>query len=188
MDQWLQWAITTIVGILGILAGRFWERFDRRSEKDRGLITKIAGIVPIDSKSLMALRENAYANPYNREDLESLWKLEKLLSQPSNFFLDNKLENNKLDLLEAIRDFHHFITDDRFISQKDLETYFIEYPDEVVNKEELRQDGRFSEEEISQTIEEDRNNFSRTENMLLSLSKSVCDKYDALMINAHKTL
>ena len=189
MDQWLQWAITTIVGILGILAGRFWERFDRKLNKDRDLINKIVSIVPIDSESLLALRENVYANPYDVEELESLWKLEKLLRQPSYFFLDNKLEKNKFGLMMAIGDFHNFIMDDRFISRERSENYyFIKYPDEVDTMEKLRQDGQFSEEEITQIIEEDRHHFYGAQHSLLSLSMDVCDKYDALMINAHKIL
>lgn len=39
--DWLQWAITTIVGILGIIAGRAWERYDRIAQKDKEIYTKI---------------------------------------------------------------------------------------------------------------------------------------------------
>ena len=35
MDDVLQWAITTIVGILGIIGGRIWQKYDRRVEKDK---------------------------------------------------------------------------------------------------------------------------------------------------------
>lgn len=186
MDQWIQWAITTIVAILGVLAGRFWEGFDRKLSKDRDLIRKIDNIIPIDSNALLALRENAYANPYKRKELEPLWNLEKLLRQPGCFFLDKRLEKNKSDLMEAITDFHNFITDERFVSQKDPESYFIEFT--TTSREKLRLGEQVSEDEFSQIIEEDRKHFFHAQYELVSLSMGVCDRYDTLVINAHKIL
>lgn len=46
--EFLQWAIPVVVGILGILAGRAWQRHDRNIEKDKEIYTKILEILPHD--------------------------------------------------------------------------------------------------------------------------------------------
>lgn len=45
----LQWAITTIVGILGIMAGRVWGRHDRIAQKDKEIYAKILELLPHDN-------------------------------------------------------------------------------------------------------------------------------------------
>ena len=85
--EWLQWAITTIVGVLGLVAGRAWERYDRKLKKDQNLIDKIHNVMPIDSETLALLRDHDFGTWFERKLLNPLHDLENLLNQPSYFFL-----------------------------------------------------------------------------------------------------
>ena len=55
MSDWLQWAITTIVGILGIFIGRTWENRDRKLKKDSETFKILQDEFPEDRPSFFFL-------------------------------------------------------------------------------------------------------------------------------------
>ena len=95
MDN-LQWAITTIVGILGVLVGRTWKKHDYRAKKDKETLKKIHKILPENSPSIDFFQNHDFGSPFERELLLPFFNLLRLLEQPNFFFLNKKIERSKI--------------------------------------------------------------------------------------------
>src|SRR5262245_54495466 len=98
MDQWVQWIVTTIIAIVAIFVGRIWGRYDHRLKKDQDFLDEILKIVPTGSDTYLFLKQHDFGDAFKREPLRPLQELELLLAQPSNFFLNRKLEKMKQEL------------------------------------------------------------------------------------------
>ncbi len=46
MSDWIQWCITTIIALVGIFVGRYWERHDHSLAKDRETLTRLKKDLP----------------------------------------------------------------------------------------------------------------------------------------------
>jgi hypothetical protein len=101
--DWLQWAITTIVGILGIIAGRAWERYDRIAQKDKEIYTKILELLPHDN--LLFFKQHDFAGPFRRSQIKPIREFEEYCKRADFIFIDSKLEKMRNELLKNISDF-----------------------------------------------------------------------------------
>jgi len=189
--EWLQWAITTIVGILGILAGRYWERYDRRLKKDKEQIEKIVKLVPVDSGTLLFLRQHDFGDSYRMGEIDSLWELRRLLNQPSFFLIDTRLEKAKNELRQEINDFKNLITTEIFVSDRQPKSWELANPtDVIVHWVRVRkgQEKPMSDEEFALLEKETWNHYYDIRKKLNLLAENVCQKYDILISLAHRRL
>jgi hypothetical protein len=191
MDNWLQWAITTIIAVLAILAGRAWERYDRRSKKDKELFDKIIEIVPADSDSLLFLRGHDFAGLYHRDQIKPIRELGVLLGQPGFFFLNKELENIRRKLHHEIESFLAYLSTKAFRSETLPDSYGLVSPHESAD---LRIQRRrymgepLSKEEENRLHGELRRDFETDRNNLNNFAEKISGLYDELMIAARKTL
>jgi hypothetical protein len=93
MENWIQFAITTIVAILGILAGRAWERYDLKLKKDREILTDILNLLPPNSDVVYFLRKHDFGDDFSREFMKPIKTLINYSNRPDFFFLDKRIEN-----------------------------------------------------------------------------------------------
>ena len=105
MDEWIRWAVASIIGILGILVGRTWERHEHRVQKDRDLLKKLLEFLPSDGDTIRFLREQDFSGEFDGEFIHKLSRLWNCRTQPDFFFLNNKLENLRAQLFAALNIF-----------------------------------------------------------------------------------
>jgi len=190
MDQWIQWLVTTVIAIIALFIGRIWERNDYRLKKDRVFLDEILKCVPKGSDTYLFLKKHDFGDAFTREPLKPLRELELLLDQPSNFFLNKKLEKMKQKLYKDIKEFDEFLAERTFPHQVSRGFYEIPDPDEVlVDRARIISGQReLSDEEYLQLENEARKNFQQTREKLNSMSDSICEKYDTLISTAHRIL
>ncbi len=100
----LQWAVTTIVGIFGILIGRAWQKHDRRLEKDREIYSKLRNTLKI---TMEYIREESFEGVFSWQELEGLNRFLHMNEDPEFFFLDSSLEKMRKDLVQDAKIFMH---------------------------------------------------------------------------------
>jgi hypothetical protein len=186
-----QWIATPIVGILGIVLGRYLKWFDRQSEKDRELIEKIVNLVPVEGEALQFLRHHDFGNSYRDGQTEPFWALRRLFSQPSYFFIDKKLEKAKKDLVQELTSFEELISTEVFVSDVNPKFWQLADPDKTAIEMAFIKDRRgekMSDEEFARLEEESWSYYNNTKKKLETMANNICRKYDTLMIEAHKKL
>jgi hypothetical protein len=131
MDEWIRWAVASIIGILGILVGRTWERHDHRVQKDRDLLKKFLEFLPSDGDTIMFLRQQDFGGEFNREFILKLARLRTCETQPDFFFLNKKLEDLRVQLFAAL---NAFLSESaQKVSAKDNPDYYsVSKPHEVL--------------------------------------------------------
>jgi hypothetical protein len=190
MDSLIQWAVTTIIAILAIVAGRIWERHDYRLKKDRSFLEEILKIVPKGSEPYIFLKQHDFGDAFRNEPLKPLRELELLLEQPGNFFLNNKLEKMKLKLLQEIKEFDEVIREKTFPHHVKRDFYELPRPDDVLiaRARIIRSYRELPDEEFDEMESETRKDFQKVREQLNSMSDNICKAYDALISSAHRIL
>ena len=177
MEPSIQWAITSLISILAIFVGRAWERYDRRQRKDRELVDKVIAIIPIGSDTYRFLSEHDFGGMFRQASLRPLRDLELLLSQPSNFFLEKKLEQKKQDLCQAITEFEELVIERTF--PHDVQPDYAVLPDPydiaMHRIRHLDTQNKMSDEEFNQLVAEARKTQENIRQKLNSLSTTVCE-------------
>ncbi len=187
MDQWLQYIINTVLAVLGIVAGRYWERHDRRLKKDKEQVEKILNLVPVDSEALQFLRQHDFGTPYRNGQTEPFWKLSKLLSLPSYFFLNKNLEKAKKELQKELMNFQNSIAENIFLSDRHNGFWELVEPNETIATKALRKRSHgeaISDDEIAQVWD----NYNKTKGELNSMANNMCKKYDTRISIAYRIL
>lgn len=100
----LQWAITTVVGILGILIGRAWQKHDRNNQKDKEILDEIMKL--LDDNTLSYCRGQNFAGTFDWERLTGLRKFMDACEHPRFYFLDKRLETIRKHLENAVIHFY----------------------------------------------------------------------------------
>ena len=113
MNDVVQWGITAIVGILGILAGRYWERHDRRIKKDIEVINQINEILSSNGM-IEYMRHQDFADTFSTGVFRVMRDFISYCEKPDSYFLDRKLESHRKDL---------FNKTDQFLTRLAAESY-----------------------------------------------------------------
>jgi len=192
MDQWVIDAILLLFGaIVGTGVGRFWEKIDRRSKKDREQIDKIVKIISPESEALQFLRGYDFGNPYRKEYTEPFWKLKSLLSQPSYFFINRKLEKAKKELQQELTDFQEMIAENMFLSDRHQGFWELANPHDVIVQTVLirrSQGEEISGEELAQLEKKLLDNHDKVVKKINLTADNICKKYDILISIANRIL
>jgi hypothetical protein len=165
----LQWAITTVVGILGIIVGRVWQKHDRTLEKDKITFTRTLEMLPSQSGAIFFLRTHDFGSAFEPiEDLKELRAFRDHCSRPEFFYLDKELEGLRKNLLDSFNEF-----DDRLAAEASSwglnpGFYRIRRPEDY--------------EDVSSE------KFHIVRNELNNRAKLICEKYDQLIKTAHRKL
>ena len=169
MDDILQWAITTVVAILGIIVGRVWQKYDRTVEKDKITFAKTLEMLPSQSGAIFFLRTHDFGSAFEPvEDLKELRAFHDYCSRPEFFYLDKELERFRIELLESFEKLDNRIFTETSSWGLNPGFYRIRRPedDPDVNSE----------------------NFFAVRNELNDCAKLICEKYDQLIKTAYKKL
>jgi uncharacterized membrane-anchored protein YhcB (DUF1043 family) len=191
MDQWVQWVVTTIIAVVAIFVGRIWEKYDRRSKKDRELIDKILLIVPIGSDTYRFLKEHDFGGMFRQNNLRPLHDLRILLGQPSIFFLNKRLNKLKTELYQSVAGFLELVVEKMFTHSVQLDYLSLVDTHEAFRLRVgfLRQEGMLpSETELEQLRKEIGDDFVKTRKQLNEMAGNICDKYDNLVMSATRIL
>ncbi len=164
----LQWAIPIIVGILGILVGREWQKHARTIEKDKITFAKTLEILPSDG-SVFFIRTHSFGSAFKPiEDLKDFFIFRDYCSRPEFFYLDKELESLKGELLESFKKLDARIFAETSSAGLNPGFYRLRLPEDYP--------------------EIDYEKFYSVENELNILASHVCEKYDQLIKTAHKKL
>ena len=106
MDDYLQWGITIIVGILGVLAGRKWQVLDNRNKEDKETLKSFLEILPPNG-SISYIRETNFGNYFDVDELSDIFNLINRKSDPELTFIDTGLERKRLELIDRIIEFNN---------------------------------------------------------------------------------
>jgi hypothetical protein len=190
MDDWLQWAITAIIGILGIIAGRAWERYDRKLKKDQELIQKILTVTPLEGDDLSGLRTSDFGGAFRRDIIRMCKKLDELLGQPNSFFLDKKLEMKRLSLVKHLKSFIELVGKEAFTDEIDPQFMSLNKPHKVAEYK-IREfitihHEKPSDDQINQMDVEADEYHQRTRNQLNTLANDICKDFDDIIKSAHR--
>jgi hypothetical protein len=108
----LQWALTTIVGVLGILAGRAWQKYDRNVQKDNEIYSKFLELLPHDN--LLFFKEQDFGGPFRRMQIKPINDFEQYCKRSDFLFIDSNLEKQRKDLLKNISNFRELYVQEAF--------------------------------------------------------------------------
>jgi hypothetical protein len=180
MDPTLQWAITAVTGILGILAGRAWARLDRRSAVDRELLSKFNDVLPIGSEYFVSLRRQDFGADVPRDFSTPLRNLSDFLAEPSFFFLDKQLEANRRKLALKLHDFLELYYTEMFTKDANQELLSLIKPEESITLRVRRLDKRPTDEECHAIEVQARQRYDETRKRLNEMSAEICEIYDKM--------
>ena len=118
IPAWVYWSITTgislIVGILGTLVGRSWQRHDNKVAKDKETLSKLIQILPSDG-IIFYIRTRDFGLPFSHNVFISMDDFMDNCSRPEFFFIDKKLELLRKQLLKCIDDFDSRLAQESFV-------------------------------------------------------------------------
>lgn len=100
--DFIQWIITTIIGILGILIVRSLQRYDRKNEKDKEILDQLVNML---KDEILYCRYTYFGNTFDWDKLMGLREYIVKCEDSGFFFLDKDLENLRKKLLLAINEF-----------------------------------------------------------------------------------
>ncbi len=166
MEAWIQWGITTIVGILGIFIGREWEKRDKRAKKDKETLDQILKILP-STGSIKYIRSFDFGNIFSVDKLNDLNQFIHASEYPELTFIDNELDALRKKLISSISKFYSELGYESFPIKK--------HTDENLN-------------EIRRPEEVGDSSFNQQRKYFNDLSFKVCADYDELVIKAKKKI
>jgi len=166
MEDWIQWGITTAVGIIGIFIGREWQKRDKTAAKDKETLTKIQNILP-SAGSIEYIRSFDFGNIFDVDRLNDLNQFIRASEQPEFTFIDKELERLRQALITIVKKFYYELGNESFPIKK--------YTSERLN-------------EIRRPEEVGDNEFDKQQKYFNDLSLHVCENYDKLVILAKRKL
>lgn len=103
----IKWAVTTIVGILGIIVGRSWAKNDKRVVKDLEVFNIYLELLPYAKMSY--IEHYDFGGAIVPEDHRFLHRFIDRCGDPNLVFINNDIENKKVLLIESINTFLNHI-------------------------------------------------------------------------------
>lgn len=103
----IKWGITTVVGILGIIIGRYWVKLDKRNLTDLETLRVLEGYLPYDKMQHIETYDFGDAFDFDRHLFLHNFYNER--TNPRFIFINKNLENNKISLFDSVNNFLQFI-------------------------------------------------------------------------------
>ena len=190
MDD-LKWAVDVIIGILGILVGRTWEKYDRRGKKDKDTLEKLMDVFPDDNPTIRFLRDYDLGGRFKWSLEEPLDDLSYLLRQPEFFFLNKKVEKEKALLKTNLKKFLAYLSEHTFVCDGATNFKRLPTPDQVARErwDFLEARGMENISDIIKSEREEREEeHSKKQQKLNQLATDVYEAYIELKITFHKQI
>jgi len=164
----LQWAVTIVVGILGTLVGREWQKHARTVEKDKITFAKTLELLPSNG-SIYFLRTHSFGSAFEPiDDLMDFRMFREYCAQPEFFYLDKELESLRIELLENFEKLENRIFAETSSAGLNQGFYRLRLPEDYP--------------------EIDYEKFYSVENELNTQASLICKNYDQLIKTAHRKL
>jgi hypothetical protein len=109
MQDWAQWGIPIIVGILSWLGGVFAERKRYQSNKDKKTIDRLIELLP--DNFMVFIKNHGFSSAYEDSSYSSLFTFEMENQKPSFFFINKNLDKKRKYLLESIKNLTDILSD-----------------------------------------------------------------------------
>lgn len=109
MDLWIQWGITTVIAIFGLLAGRYWGLHDRLRNHDMEVLKEILKTIPSDG-TINFIRQHDFGDSFDLEETKELYDFIYLAERVEYQFVDSKLERMRLKLNEDVKVFNNYLS------------------------------------------------------------------------------
>jgi hypothetical protein len=168
--EFLQWAIPIVVGILGVLAGRAWQRHDRNVEKDKEVHAKILEILP--HESLLFFKRHDFSGSFNKSQVRPIRELVFECERADFIYIDSMLERQRMKLRTSIQNFIQIYYQEVFdFDSPEPNSVRVRYPEDF-RDEQAREN--FSREAITSKLNE--------------LADTVWENYENLLKTARKKL
>jgi len=164
MADWLQWGITTIIGIIALLGGRFWGKHDRKTDHDKKILDELLKIMPGD-RTIQFIREKDFRGSFFLDQLDDLDDLFIQKNRKEFMFIDKELEKKRQKLVEISDEFNVFLAKSSF--PKDFQGR---------RMNQIPQENEFKNPE----------KYHATIHKVHQLADEVCKIYDDLVISATK--
>lgn len=95
--------ITIAVGIISLIAGRYWGLHDRKIAKDKETLNDLQKILTLDI--MLYMKEHDFGGAVLNTNIDRLYDFCYKCKDPSFFFLNSKMENLRSELCEKVQDF-----------------------------------------------------------------------------------
>lgn len=198
MNEWFgnnwQWVIATIITLVSSFSffiGRVWEKRDYRTKKDKDTFQKFQEVFPADNPVIHFLRHDDIGLLCTREFLISIKTLSRLLDEPTFFFLDKKIENEKTTLKRTLDQLLDYTATRLFPSDRNPGYVLLIKPSDTLE----RRLDILSSQGVQITCEMRQNEFEKIQknyrNNMETLNQLAIDVYNAyvkLRIVSHKRL
>jgi len=162
MDNSDQWVITTIVGILTLLAGRYWRFLDHVFEHDLNVYKKILEILPSNG-SILFIRQHDFGASFEVDQLQDFYNFLEYSLRPEIRFIGKKLERLRKKLVDNTSVFNSYLG---------THTWRLTSSNSRINK--MKDPDEFSSDE----------EYSKEKEKINELSALVCQSYDDLVSQA----
>lgn len=129
MNDWIQWGISLIVGILGVFIGREWEKRDRKATYDRETLKKLQELLPSET-AIFLIRETDFGGAFSQEIFHDFNHFIDYCDEPGFLFLHRELEELRLDLLRKVEHFNDRLSIESFPLSTNVEFSRIKAPHE----------------------------------------------------------
>lgn len=107
MSDWIQWIITTIVGIVGVFIGRYWQKLDYSRDKDKDTLARLDKYLPFET--VKYIREHDFGGSFPNTIFDELRRFHEESKNPDFIFLNRELEKNRKKLVDLTQEFQNLI-------------------------------------------------------------------------------
>jgi len=160
----IELVITTIISIVTLFAGRYWGLHDRRIDHDKKVLNTMLEIIPSNG-SILFIREFDFGGSFGIESIEDIYKIDAFSKRPEFRFLNKKIDDLRLSLVQNIQKFSSFIG---------FNTFPLPIKGRDINR--IKQSHEFK----------DINEYKKIHKEINELADMVCNSYDSLITSAIK--
>lgn len=99
----IKWAITTLIGIIGMIIGRCWVKRDKKQSIDTAIYHRIISLLPY--YGMEYIRTYDFGGTIDAESHRFLHTFAAEMNNIENIFINSKIEEKKKNLMRSVNSF-----------------------------------------------------------------------------------